>query len=643
MTEPVCDRIPQASFQIGGFLEDYLRGIIEQWLLVAPRANPAMLEMFRDRDCSPLRDMVPWAGEFAGKYLTGAVQVLRLTGDHRLRTWLSKFVARLLSFQARDGYLGPWPKGCHLTNTRSDGKATWDTWGHYHAMLGLILWHEETGDEEALGGAQRIADLICRKYQHSESVCSHGRPPRLVDTPHTDKNLAPVHALCILYGKTGKQRYLDMALQIVAESAAEGKDGPLAGDYLRQALAGREFFEMPKPRWESLHSIMALAELFWITGDEQYSRAFEHLWWSMVKFDRHNDGGFTSGEKATGNPYDLGSIETCCTIAWIAMSVEMLKMTGSSIVVDEIELSTLNSVVGAHSHTGRWATYDTPMDGIRRASAHSIVFQAREGSPELNCCSVNSPRGFGMISDWALMRDREGLILNWYGQSIMTAAIRQGLNATLIQETEYPLSGRIGIRVVPSREEKFALKLRIPHWSRETKLWLNTEPISGVQPGAYLRLQRRWKKGDTITLDLDMSPHFWTGEGACEGLTSVYRGPLLLAFDHRYNLALSPEGEKRIRDYDEWKSETGHRHALKVPGLDAKHMGEQLVEWHDWIPPVLLLKFGAGEGRTSFCVILEVRARSALRMCLGCRSEMCPRRPHSHRRIRCAVCMSEVE
>lgn len=45
---------------------------------MAPKANPAMLEMFRDRDESPLRQMVPWAGKFAGKYLTGAVQVLRV-------------------------------------------------------------------------------------------------------------------------------------------------------------------------------------------------------------------------------------------------------------------------------------------------------------------------------------------------------------------------------------------------------------------------------------------------------------------------------------------------------------------------------------------------------------------------------------
>ena len=52
-------------------MPQYLRGVTQQWLLVAPDANPAMLEMFRDRDRQPRRAMQPWAGEFAGKYLTG--------------------------------------------------------------------------------------------------------------------------------------------------------------------------------------------------------------------------------------------------------------------------------------------------------------------------------------------------------------------------------------------------------------------------------------------------------------------------------------------------------------------------------------------------------------------------------------------
>src|SRR4030095_7136163 len=129
--------------------------------------------------------------------------------------------------------------------------------------------------------------------------------------------------------------------------------------------SGQEFFETPKPRWESLHPILGLAELYTITGEERFRQAFEHWWWSIVKLDRHNNGGFSSGEQAQGNPYHPGAIETCCTIAWMAMSVEMLRLTGNSIVADELEMSTLHSVVRLHSPTGRWVTYNTPMDGRR--------------------------------------------------------------------------------------------------------------------------------------------------------------------------------------------------------------------------------------------------------------------------------------
>jgi hypothetical protein len=276
------------------------------------------------------------------------------------------------------------------------------------------------------------------------------------------------------------------------------------------------------------------------------------------------------------------------------MSVEMLKLTGDSVVADEIELSTLNAVLGMHSPTGRWATYNTPMNGIRRASAHSIVFQAREGSPELNCCSVNGPRGLGMISDWALMRVGDGLILNGYGPSVMTAERTDGLPVTLTQETEYPLSGQIVIRVEPAAAATFALKLRIPSWSRKTVASLNGTPISGTEAGTYLTLERRWQAGDRIRLDLDMSPRFWIGERECEGLTSVYRGPILLAYDHRYNLERAAGSRDEPRGYDEWSAQTDY--GLNVPTLDARRMDAHPIVWEDWLPPLLLLEFNATDG-----------------------------------------------
>ena len=235
---------PQTQIELHGYLREYIDAITDQWLLVAPKANPAMLEMFHDREAYPWRDLSPWSGEFAGKYLTAATQVLRLTGDPRLEHWLRTFVERMLAYQDSDGYLGPWPKAYRLDNfvpyLGEKGLFTWDTWSHYHIMFGLLLWHDQSGDPRALEAAAHIADLICERYLD--------KTPRLVDTGSTEMNLAPVHALCLLYQKVPALHYLAMAQQIVAEFAAQGPDGPLAGDYLRQALAGKAFYELPKPR-----------------------------------------------------------------------------------------------------------------------------------------------------------------------------------------------------------------------------------------------------------------------------------------------------------------------------------------------------------------------------------------------------------
>src|SRR6266436_3267999 len=207
---------------------------------------------------------------------------------------------------------------------------------------------------------------------------------------------------------TGEPRYLRMAREVE-------KDWERAGDYLRAGLDGREYFQSPRPRWESLHDLQGLLELYRITGEEKYRTAFEHHWRSIARWDRHNTGGFSSGEQATGNPYAPGAIETCCTVAWMALTVDMLRLTGDPLAADELELATFNGAAGAQHPSGRWCTYNTPMDGAREASAHTIVFQSCAGTPELNCCSVNGPRVPGMLSDWALKSAPGGFVLNWFG------------------------------------------------------------------------------------------------------------------------------------------------------------------------------------------------------------------------------------
>jgi DUF1680 family protein len=558
-----------ARFQFGGALGERLQANTEQWLLRAPAANPGMLEMFRQRDRKPVPQLVPWAGEFVGKYLISAIQALRLSADPRLEPAVAQVVADFMATQADDGYLGPFRRDQRLLGQ-------WDLWGHYHALLALVLWFEHSGDRAALDCACRAADLMCRTYLDS--------PRRVHDAGSHEMNMAVVHVLGRLYRLTAAERYLRLLQEIVKDW-----ERPPAGDYLRTGLDGVEFFRTPKPRWESLPDLQGLVELWQITGDERYRQAFIQHWTSIRNLDRHPSGGFTTGEQAVGNPYSNGAIETCCTIAWMALSVDMLRLTGDPAAADELELATWNGMLGAQHPSGRWWTYNTPINGVREASAHTIVFQARAGTPELNCCSVNAPRGLGMLGDWSVMLAARGPVVNFYGPCDVRLRLPDQTALRLRQDTAYPAAGavKLSLEIEPARE--LTLTLRIPRWSQTTAVRVNGTPVAGaVQAGTYLPLTRRWTSGDTVELDFDMALRYASGELSKQDCAALYRGPLLLAFDQ----ALNPLD------------------AEALPPLDLASLEATPVQVASPFPPLVAVQLAAADGQVlTLCDFATAGAR----------------------------------
>lgn len=523
-----------ATLKPGGKLGSLIDNIINRWLVDIRETNPAILDMFHDAGLKPYRHLLAWSGEFAGKFITCSCLLLSMTNDKNLREALDKFIPELISCQKINGYLGPFSKEHELTGTveptgycfdknfEPEAHPTWDAWGHYHIMLGLLYWYDLTKDEDALECVKSIANLFCSKFY------GEGKP-RLHSIGSHEMNLAPIHSFALLYGITKDKKYLDFALEILKDFEI-----PPAGDYLRQALDNIEFFKMPKPRWESLHLVQGIAELYRITGDESYKKAVFNIWESITKTDIHNTGGFTTGEQATGCPYDEGPIETCCTISYMALTVDILKLFNHSIAADMLELCTYNASMGSFSPSGRWSTYDTPMAGYKRANYDSIHFQCRPGSPDLNCCSVNAPRAFGMLAEWAYQLNGDSLIINYYGEHTRELPFN-GEQINIAQKTEYPYDGAINIEFNAVPKTPFKLKLRIPFWSKKYTVMINGKHTTPIYKDGYILFNRKWQNGDLLRLELDMPLHIWAGEGRLENQGSIYKGPLLLCFDPFYD------------------------------------------------------------------------------------------------------------
>ncbi len=508
----ILDSMPETRFRFEGPVGERVRANLDEWLLRAPQANPGMIDMFRLRDREPKPQLVPWAGEFVGKYLLSAVQALRMTDDPRLRRQVEEVVAQLAQTQADDGYLGPFPKADRLLKN-------WDLWGHYHAIQALVAWHIHSGDPTALATARKAADLVCRTYL--------GTSRRVVEAGDPEMNMAILTGMAMLHRITGEPRYLAMAQEVE-------KDWEKAGDYLRAGLDGREYYRSPRPRWESLHDLQGLVELWRITGEARYRDAFIHHWRSIRRWDQRNTGGFSSGEQATGNPYAPTAIETCCTVAWMAITLDYLELTGDLRAADNLELATLNGGLGAQHPSGRWWTYNTPMDGVREASAHTIVFQARAGTPELNCCSVNGPRIPGMLSEWAIMRGEDGITLNWLGAGRFDLKLAGSATMTITSERDAWRDGTNVIHVVSNRREPIALRLRIPGYAKSPVVKLNGAKVDGVRAGEYLTLRRVWKD-ERLELAFIMTLEAVPGAQEAAGKVSLYRGPVLLTYDQAYN------------------------------------------------------------------------------------------------------------
>ena len=105
----------------------------------------------------------------------------------------------------------------------------------------------------------------------------------------------------------------------------------------------------------------------------------------------------------------------------------------------------------------------------------------------------------------------------------------------VIQHTDYPWDGNVDMEVNPEKESNFAVNLRIPGWCKKYTLKVNGESLkeADVDKG-YVTITKKWKKGDKITLNLDMPVEMVAADPkvlADKGKRAIQRGPLVYCME----------------------------------------------------------------------------------------------------------------
>ena len=107
--------------------------------------------------------------------------------------------------------------------------------------------------------------------------------------------------------------------------------------------------------------------------------------------------------------------------------------------------------------------YQNPLDERRLATIW-------HGCP---CCVGNIPRTLLMLPTWTYAKDEDNLYVNLFVGSTVNVGDVAGTKVEVVQETDYPWSGDVSIRINADDAAEFGLKIRVPNNS-VSELYLST-------------------------------------------------------------------------------------------------------------------------------------------------------------------------
>jgi DUF1680 family protein len=339
-------------------------------------------------------------------------------------------------------------------------------------------------------------------------------------------------ALVELYRETGEARYLALAGWFLEQGGVTNRR-----EFCGHAVRAGYF--------------MAGATDYYLeSGDAAYWSAIHSQWQDMTQRKSYITGGVGSRHsgEALGQPYELPNdrayTETCAAIAAIFWHWRKLLAGGEAIYADWLERTLYNGFLSGVSLSGAEYFYVNPLAESGLGEDDPWYAWARREPMtrrpwyDCTCCPPNVQRMLAALPAYFYSTSEDGLWVHLYDNSRLEWRLPGGAALAVTQETTYPWSGKVRLRVSSDALRPFSLFLRIPAWAESATVTHNGEPVDGVRPGSYQRLTSFWRD-EQVELDLPMPVEQMESHDLVagnRGAVALQRGPLVYCLegvDHR--------------------------------------------------------------------------------------------------------------
>lgn len=471
-------------------------------------------------------------------WLRGFYPLAVLTGDERCLRLAKDWIETVISSLDSDGYFGA---AYHKSVPTKTGQPVCDLWPHMVMLDALIQFKEVSADG-------RVTDLMKRFFD----FCA-GLP---------DTAFLPVAPK----GEVFHEHYGDWRTGI--QSSRAGDMLPhifrlynLSGDESLLDLAARFYRGILPPTDEWLdHHIVHFTQRFsypaifgQLSGFEAGLASTEY-WYQqhLATWGQQPRGIFAADERIRSGKIDpRQGFETCGMVEFAKSFYQIGRMSGLTRYADRIEDVMLNHFPAAQTPDLKGLHYLTASNQPQLDSGGEHDYMNKgmmiAYSPHAyRCCQHNVAMGWPWYAQHLFQATPDNGLAAWlYSAGEVTARVgTAGEQVTFEENGEYPFDERVELSMTDGAPTDFPLYLRVPGWCDDFGVSVNGKRLElEIEAGKYMRIERSWKVGDRVTLDMpaEVSVKTWPRNGS----VTIDRGPL------SYSVLIDEEW-KRCGGTDDW-------------------------------------------------------------------------------------------